>query len=591
MALFCNRTFFYEWDGCMGKNKNMAAVKPGCILALLLLCAKVIPISKIRQIIKWIAKLIPVFFIGITILLLIDNFTYTLFRFGIVSAYGVFRGIYGLLFFLILFRVYKVIYQSLHQNPDNLNRSPVIWIAIFILSLSLLITFLDNPQEFNTLTLVDTGKVTARPNIILIGSDGVSAKNLSLYGYDRETTPYLEKLAAESLLMKNHLTNSGNTTGSVISIFTGKLPSRMRVIYPPDMVRSVDAYQHLPGILKELGYKTFEITVPHYLDANELNILNGFDQINDELVNNGPVIQKLRDVFSNDIVFFLETIYKRISNRLCHIFFIRQMDNPWIIVTQASAPESDEKRLVQLDGLIQEENQPLFVHIHLMGTHGDFFIPRKQQFSKGKVQDKYWMTDFYDDTLIDFDENVNRVVNSLREASKFDNTILILYTDHAQNWEPLERIPLMIHFPAGEYTGIITENTQNLDISPTILDYLHIPQPSWMDGLSLLHGNPPALRPIFSANVEKKEFNGDGFQYHNNAANPPFYQFDYFTASVCDKWVKLTTSDSHWSVGTLDSEPGLCDGASVPSTSQMEKVLLDQLKKDGFDITSVRVDD
>jgi hypothetical protein len=130
-----------------------------------------------------------------------------------------------------------------------------------------------------------------------------------------------------------------------------------------------------------------------------------------------------------------------------------------------------------------------------------------------------------------------------------------------------------------------------MDISPTILDYLHIPQPSWMGGQSLLHGNLPALRPIYSANVEKTEAVGDGFQYHNNSSTPPFFQFDYFTTSVCNKWVKLTTIDNQWATGTLEGEPGLCSGATVPLTSQMEKDLLNQLIKDGFDVSSVHVDE
>ncbi len=560
------------------------------IAALLFLLANAIPSNRGRFIFKWTAGLIPVFFAGITILLLVDNFTYTLFRFGVVNTFGMVRGIFSLVFLLLLIRIHKEFHPSLVKNPGKFKRSPLLWIPVFILSLSSLVTFLDIPPKMDKQFILEAENVSARPNIILLGSDGISASNLSLYSYERDTTPYLKELSSESLLMKNHLSNSGKTAGSITSIFTGKLPSKTRVSFPPDILRSTDAYQHLPGILKELGYTSVEITVPHYIDATELNILDGFDRVNDEYVNNGPVIQTLRTVVSNDIVFFLETIFERIYDRLCHIFYIHQMDNPWLLVTQASAPEGDEKRLVQLDELIKEGNQPFFVHIHLMGTHGDFFIPRSQKFSGGKVQDQYWMTDFYDDTLIDFDKNVNRVVNSLKEAGKLDNTILILYTDHAQNWKPLERIPLMIRFPGGKYAGIITENTQNLDIAPTILDYLQIPQPSWMGGQSLIHGNPPALRPIFSANVEKTEAVGDGFQYHNNASNPPFFQFDYFTTSVCNRWLKLTTSDNQWTSGTLDSEPGLCDGAILPSNAQMEKDLLDQLKKDGFDVSAVHVD-
>jgi hypothetical protein len=112
-----------------------------------------------------------------------------------------------------------------------------------------------------------------------------------------------------------------------------------------------------------------------------------------------------------------------------------------------------------------------------------------------------------------------------------------------------------------------------------------------MGGKSLLHGSPPSLRPIFSANIKKAEITGEGLMAHNYASTPPFFQFDYFTAIVCNKWVKLTTSDNQWTTGTLDSEPGLCSGAKVPSATQMEKELLDQLKRDGFDVSSVKMDE
>ncbi len=428
-----------------------------CILVLLILFTRLIPSVRINQFFNLAARLIPVFFIGITILLLADNFTYTLFRVGIVRASGIDRGLYGVGFLMLLFQIYRKIFPSLKKKPQNSKKILQIWIPIFILLLSLLITILNIPQEFNTHTLVDTGEVTVKPNIILLGSDGISAKNMSIYGYSRDTTPYLKKLSSESLLMKNNFSNSGKTPGSVASLLTGKLPTKTRVSFPPDILRSIDAYQHLPGILKELGYKSVEIAVPYFLDATEMNFLYGFDRVNNKLIDNGPLTHTIRAVFSNDTVFFLEAIYERIFDRLCNIFYIHQMDNPYAIVTEPSDPGEDEKRLTQLDELINEGDQPIFVHIHLIGTHGVSFHTRSKQFSKGKVQDKDWMTDFYDDSILDFDQYVNQVVNILDHANKLDNTILIIYTDHAQRWDPLERIPLMIHFPDGEYAGTIIE--------------------------------------------------------------------------------------------------------------------------------------
>jgi hypothetical protein len=93
------------------------------------------------------ARLIPVFFIGITILLLADNFTYTLFRVGIVRASGIDRGLYGVGFLMLLFQIYRKIFPSLKKKPQNSKKILQIWIPIFILLLSLLITILNIPQD------------------------------------------------------------------------------------------------------------------------------------------------------------------------------------------------------------------------------------------------------------------------------------------------------------------------------------------------------------------------------------------------------------------------------------------------------------
>ena len=90
--------------------------------------------------------------------------------------------------------------------------------------------------------------------------------------------------------------------------------------------------------------------------------------------------------------------------------------------------------------------------------------------------------------LLDFDKNVGEIITELEKAGNLDNTILIIYTDHAQRWKTTERIPLSIRFPHSEFAGKITSNVQNLDIAPTMLDYMGLPVPTYMDGQSLLKG-------------------------------------------------------------------------------------------------------
>ena len=59
------------------------------------------------------------------------------------------------------------------------------------------------------------------PNIIVILFDAMSARNLSLYGYPRETTPFLDKFAARSTVYHRHYSGGNFTTPGTASMLTG----------------------------------------------------------------------------------------------------------------------------------------------------------------------------------------------------------------------------------------------------------------------------------------------------------------------------------------------------------------------------------
>lgn len=81
------------------------------------------------------------------------------------------------------------------------------------------------------------------------------------------------------------------------------------------------------------------------------------------------------------------------------------------------------------------------------------------------------------------------MINELIEEGSYDNTILVIGSDHGQRFTTNKKIPLIIHFSNNEFSGVVFSNVQNIDIAPTILDYLHIHRPPWMSGESLLSIN------------------------------------------------------------------------------------------------------
>jgi arylsulfatase A-like enzyme len=74
----------------------------------------------------------------------------------------------------------------------------------------------------------------------------------------------------------------------------------------------------------------------------------------------------------------------------------------------------------------------------------------------------------------------------------------VINSDHASQWKITERVPLMIRFPKSAVKGRVAANVQLADVAPTMLSYLGVRIPTWMDGQSLLPATAPSpSRRIF----------------------------------------------------------------------------------------------
>ncbi len=546
------------------------------------------------KITRFLGGLLPAFFLASMGLLLLDNFTYTVFKFGISTSAGFVRGVYAFLFVILTVYAYLRISISLgligRKSPGTRSTSRLFFTSTGLLAAVLVLALvrLDYRELLPTNAAAKSTHSTSLPNIILLGSDGLNATNLSAYGYRRDTTPQLAELAQTSLVAENAFTNAGNTAGSVISIMTSKLPTQTRVLYPPNILTGVDSYEHLPGILKGLGYHTVEFGAPYYIDAYNYNLQNGFDIANNRTLNVGKLGDVGRKLGYEDEVYFLSRITWRLSDRILHIFFIRTMQNPFDIVTQTIPETSDPVKIDQVLDYLDHAETPVFIHAHLLGTHGGYYSPPDQLFSIGKSQVGPWLTDFYDDTLRAFDSYVGEVIAYLKEHGLYENTILIIYTDHNQQFKTNERIPLIIHFPGGEHAGRLAGNAENLDISPTILDYLGVDKPDWMGGVSLLEPDLPEDRLIFSMGTTKTKPNEDKINFLDPALDkPPFYQFSTIDAIDCQKWYSLDLTTFEWTSGDVTGYIDPCDPDELRSPDQVRQAMYDRLAEDGFDISSL----
>lgn len=447
----------------------------------------------IERIIRIVLLLVVAVVAGTLALLMFDNFTLTLFHFGIRRSPPAARVLY-------LFGV-ALITWLFFRRFQRWTSAPAMKAEIAAVFLFAVVAIAAIARPYSAATDVAIASQTSHPyNVIILGADGVNAERTSVYGSARDTTPFLRSLARESLVADNAFPNSGNTGGSTTALLTGRSPIDTGVIYPPEILRGRGSFRHLPGILKGRGYATLQATVRHYADAYDLNFRHAFDETNGRRKSD-RFTQFLIDTAGNDGAYLLEHSWQRVKERALHIAAVESMRDVHAELTgESGAGANDSASVTRLVELIRNSREPFFAHVHLLGTHGARFAPRQRRFSAGKEQNEDWMPDFLDDALLDFDSEVRYVVSELRNSRKLDRTILVIYSDHGAGYHALTRVPLIIRFPHGQHRGRIGANVQNTDVAPTILQALNVAQPSWMTGSSLLRPiDPCRILMTFSA--------------------------------------------------------------------------------------------
>ena len=544
----------------------------GGVLAFLLLALLLI---LILPSLKWkfLGYIPAALMLSVTAMVMIDNFSYTVFKFGIVSVVGAWRLIYTVVFLLIFYWMFRFVQrQKLWKNASLLTLSLLAISIVGIYSIyrsrsPYMSGFVPEAREAST----------EYPNIIILGSDGLSASYLSAYGFEGNTTPFISELTKTSLVAENAFPNASSTTGSTTSALTGKMPAAVQVFRYPDILSQEDSFEHMPGILKHMGYKTVQIGTTYYVDAKKLNLLDGFEIVNNVSFEN-PLLDAIQPLLGNSSsAYFLQTVAERASDRLFHIFFVKEMENPFQQVNNPKFRMTDGERVDQIINLLETSDRPVFVFSHFMNTHGPHFSSGdRASTEESEEEEKEWDVELYKEAIRSFDDNVRELYTYLEESGKLDNTIIVIYTDHGYRYVINQRIPLIIHFPNDEYAGPIKNNVQVIDLPATLLDYIDKDQPEWMTGTSLLQGEPPVMREIISTTAGSPK-----------KIKPPFYQIKSLQFIVCQKWYSWNVQDNEFKTGEVKSHTAKCDPTLLPTDDEVQKKMLEFFKKYKYDTNSI----
>ena len=538
-----------------------------------------------------IVSTIPAFIYASIAFLLLDNFTNTMF--GIYS--GSFKGAGRFCYLAGYIALFSYFYwksgteENNGEDTQKLSSSSLAVLVCFTIALVCAagLRDVDKLDDFK-------GGISSNselPNILILSSDGINDRNTSAFGYERNTTPFIKALRDKTLVSTNHFSNSAFTGASVISLLTGKLPATTHVIYQPDGLRGVDAYEHLPGILKKLGYINADISIRYYADTLDMNLLDGFDEANGRGRNINHLFQVYEPVFSAFSAqgVFLRQILDRLYGRLLHILGVQDLEDAYELVTRAvdlgETVSIDDERIAQLYDFIDRAVQPFFLHVHLLGTHGPRFMPKQPRYSAGQTQNRDHMRDFYDDAIRDFDQYVEDTYAFLEEKDLLDNTLVIITSDHSRNPNVGLPIPLLLDFPGDERIGIIRENTQRIDLAPTILDFIGADIPEWMEGRSLFRLNNEK-RLLFAYGPSSLEYQDDvGFSV--SELRPPFFTLNNFYAINCDRIYQVTFNEEAFKSREIPDLESACAQSDRLTLAEVGRAMVSNLGERGYDTSSL----
>jgi arylsulfatase A-like enzyme len=291
-------------------------------------------------------------------------------------------------------------------------------------------------------------------NVVFILVDSLRADRLSLYGYERQTTPVIDDLANHGIVFERVIAQSSWTKTSMASLWTGTYPAAHGVLrfdnaIPDEAVMPAE-------IFKAAGYRTVGIWRNGWVAPN-FGFAQGFDVYYTPKAGADARLQR----HSPDATFIGGT---------------------------------DEDVLMAVRDFLEHFGQEkFFLYLHLMDLHQYVFDDDADAFGPT-------YSDAYDKAIDWTDRVIGAIVDALDTAGVLPRTLIAISSDHGEAflehgreghaydlYREVVEVPYVIIPPLILDRGIRVEETiANVDVWPTLLDLVGLPPLQGADGRSML---------------------------------------------------------------------------------------------------------
>ncbi len=300
----------------------------------------------------------------------------------------------------------------------------------------------DELKNFNPVHLPDTGTFK-NVNVCVIILESFS-KEFTGISNRKSYTPFLDSLMRHSLVFTNAYAN-GKTSIDGIPAILASMPSLMQDHYS-NSIYSNNTLQTLPNLLKQKGYYSsfFHGGTNGTMNFNSFSTLAGFD------------------------MYYGRTEYNNEAD----------YDGQWGIW--------DEPFLLNMVKQVTTFKQPFFTSVFTLSSHNPYSIPaqHKNKFKKGSLE--------IVETIGYTDYALCKFFNEAKKYAWFKNTLFVLTADHTGISDDLfyanpvgqYSIPLLF-YKNNELVGTSNKTVQQIDVLPSILNYMNYNAPYFSFGKSV----------------------------------------------------------------------------------------------------------
>jgi len=314
-------------------------------------------------------------------------------------------------------------------------------------------------------------------SVLLISIDTLRADHLGCYGYERDTSPFLDRLAAEGTLFENVSAQRGLTWPSLMSIMTSLYPVTHGVRQNGQLVDS--QHLQLAEILKQKGYRTAA-----FIANCQHQNWKGFDT--------------------------LEHLYDAEALEAATAWLKQEQDKPFFLWVHLLAPHWNYMPPAPYDtrfnpgytGSIDGSNESFFAAIHQQGQLSSQDVYQMRSLYDGEIA---WDNDLLADFFSTLDPHpqirqILTVITADHGEELYDHN---RYWDHKESvYQSVLHVPLIFYAPGHVPQGRrVPSVSQSIDIAPTILSFLDMPVPPAFQGTPLSFVPDQGLRdrgPAFS---------------------------------------------------------------------------------------------